>query len=49
MNGNAELTHLLLDAGADPKAETDDGRTPATLAAASGDAETIGLIEAALR
>jgi ankyrin repeat protein len=38
-NGDAEMTEMLLAAGADPSARTDDGQTPADLATASGHAE----------
>src|SRR6266566_1358040 len=38
-NGNAELTELLLAAGADPATRTDDGKMPADLAAAAGHEE----------
>jgi ankyrin repeat protein len=40
-NGNAAMTRLLLDAGADPKAPSATGTTPLMLAAAAGNVEAI--------
>jgi ankyrin repeat protein len=39
--GDADLIELLLSHGADPRAKSDDGKTPADLAAAQGHAEIV--------
>lgn len=45
-NGMGRICKLLLDAGADPKAKGDDGKTPIELGLASGDSRTTALFEA---
>jgi hypothetical protein len=43
------MAEMLLAAGADPAAVTDDGRSVLDMARERGDADTIAAVEAALR
>jgi ankyrin repeat protein len=43
-NGDAELVRFLLDAGADPDARQDEGKSAADVAAEKGHAEIAGLL-----